>query len=349
MPDRITLHRYPEYHIVISRLNPLEDICCWIQGLKSISYLKELARAKHGISGSELKKYGRLACSFVEIATEYLDQAFGGPSSVAFLPLYYAFLNLSKACIVLGPYREELPKHRLHGASYPGAEKDSRGLETEEILLHPRGTIALLYKTLTDGLEVKRRRISLSRIYPYILDIEAEYRMITGHPGLLRPCRVDIVERNSASRLECRLLPTDDPIPNADDLRHLKAFSGLRRDSHRPDHLVSKFVKARAQDALAPLRQAIRPFLLYVPSGVSHESWFTEVPVSSSHLLLPEELPILLAFFHLSSVVRYKPEFHSKLMDSRYWPLLLAMQKHSSFKFLTLFWSFVHQTSFYIL
>lgn len=348
MPDPITVHRYPEHHTVISRLNPLEDICCWIQGLKSISYLKELARAKHGISGSELTKYGRLACSFVEIATEYLDQAFGGPSSVAFLPLYYAFLNLSKACIVLGPYREELPKQRLHGASYPGAEKDSRGLETEEIVLRPRGTIALLYKTLTGGLEIKKRRTSLSRIYPYILDVEAEYGMVTGQPGLLRPCRVHIVERNSASRLECHLLPSDGPIPNADDLRYLKAFTGLRRDPHRSDHLVSKFVKAKAQDALASLRQAIRPFLLYVPSAVSRERWYMEVPVSSSHLLLPEELPILLAFFHLSSVVRYKPEFHKKLMDSKYWPLLLAMQKHSSFKFLILFWSFVHQTSVYI-
>jgi hypothetical protein len=56
-----------------------------------------------------------------------------------------------------------------------------------------------------------------------------------------------------------------------------------------------------------------------------------------------EELPIVLAFFHLSSVVRYKPEFLARLRDSRYWPVLMSMQTHCMNKLLLLFWSYVHR------
>ncbi len=56
------------------------------------------------------------------------------------------------------------------------------------------------------------------------------------------------------------------------------------------------------------------------------------LPLSRARLLLPEEVPIFLAFFHLGSVVRYKPHFLDKVLDSPFHPFLLATERHVSAK-----------------
>ena len=73
------------------------------------------------------------------------------------------------------------------------------------------------------------------------------------------------------------------------------------------------------------------------------------VPVAGGKLLLPEELPLICAFYHMSSVVRYDPDTLTKLMGSRCWPMLLALRKHGTYRFLLLFWSFAMQCSSYIM
>jgi len=53
-----------------------------------------------------------------------------------------------------------------------------------------------------------------------------------------------------------------------------------------------------------------------------------------------------LLFFWLSNVVRYSPEQLEELQDSRLWPILLTLRKHATLRFLILFWSYFHKTSF---
>jgi hypothetical protein len=60
-------------------------------------------------------------------------------------------------------------------------------------------------------------------------------------------------------------------------------------------------------------------------------------------MYLPEELPIAIALFHISSVVRYKPEFFARIRNSKYWPVVGAARQHILYKFLLLFSSFVRQ------
>jgi len=56
-----------------------------------------------------------------------------------------------------------------------------------------------------------------------------------------------------------------------------------------------------------------------------------------------EELSLLLAFFHMSNVSRYNPEFLSALRDSRFWPVLLVLKRQGMFDAMQLFWSFMHK------
>lgn len=56
-----------------------------------------------------------------------------------------------------------------------------------------------------------------------------------------------------------------------------------------------------------------------------------------------EEVNILLAFFHMSSVVRYDPVFAERLMNSEAVSLLLTLRRHGLYKFMIAFYSFFMQ------
>ena len=75
---------------------------------------------------------------------------------------------------------------------------------------------------------------------------------------------------------------------------------------------------------------------------------YAYVPVSRESLLLPEEFPILCAFYHLSNIVRYNPSALNMLMDSKYWPVILALQSHGLYWFLLLFYRYMMQETVFI-
>lgn len=124
-------------------------------------------------------------------------------------------------------------------------------------------------------------------------------------------------------------------------LRVLTADYRRHRDSVGA-YLARRPLRAGVTEANA-VRAGLRTYLLYSDSDGKPYT-----PVSARSLLLPEEIPIALAFFHLSSVVRYKPEFLSKLRDSRYWPVLAALRYHGLYRATLLFWSHVQQRTLFI-
>tara|TARA_R110000823_G_scaffold132777_1_gene261142 strand:+ start:3736 stop:4308 length:573 start_codon:yes stop_codon:yes gene_type:complete len=63
---------------------------------------------------------------------------------------------------------------------------------------------------------------------------------------------------------------------------------------------------------------------------------------------MPEEFASALAFFHLSSVCRYNPEFMEKLAKSKAWPMLLAMRRHSLYNSIISAWSYIIQKDYRI-
>lgn len=340
--------RYPETREVFTSLDPLEDVKCWISGLKSKRYLTEFVKDKHALQGRiSLQERINAATAFIEIACEYLEQAHNSPQSVSFLPLYYAFLNLAKVYIIFGPFADDLKRQRRHGVTYDPTLKDSRTLETEYIRIRPEGAITLFYRTLLGSYPL-RRYIRLSDIYPYILDIDAEYHTATGHYTKLAPFLIEVKQKkNGKQKLYAKLdrEMMGEPIPHCTELRYLKAFKGMHKDASDPDLLTSPEIPAGSTKSV---RHFIRPPLLYGFKESGESPTYQFVPVCNSGTLLPEEFPILLAFFHMSSVIRYNPQFYKKLIDSKYWPMLLVLRRHATFKFLILFWSFINQTSLYI-
>lgn len=344
--------RYETISGVSSALDPVDDALDWIAGLRSTQYTSDLLRKKHGfVSSQDVRSAAATVAAHTAAAAGLIEQARSGPTALSFLPLYYAILSLSKICVAIGPQRAFIGVHRHHGASYNPLQKSSRDLRTETITLQPKGVLGLFYTTLTGEPWYRAARaMHMAAVMPFITSVGFEHNLAFGSPPKLARVHVGI-EGDAGSRYQLTVAaPLQPPIWNG-RLRELRAFRGLKQDSKDSNEYRSPSVTANsASEARRQLiGRHLRPSLLYDP----HEGNFVGsvgclTPVCSRHLLLPEELPIWLTFFHMSNIVRYKPEFLAKLSDSRSWPFLLAIRRHGLLRFLLLFLSFMHKTAFHL-
>ena len=356
------ISRYDQISLVSTPLNPIEDLLSWLAGLNSIGYTSDILRTVHSFSNTkEIHKCARLISLYTNNALGLTEQAYSGPSDVSFLPLYYAILNLSKVYIILSGREADLSTNRHHGATYDVASKSSRDLLTEAITLRSGGVLPLLYETLT-GIRCswKKKPIRLRTIYPYIRGIGYEYQHAYGMPSALQIIRLGI-KGDSEGGYYLEYLFGNTECAYAGQKQYLKVVKSFRQlfdesihseDEPVPSVFLSKrvFVPTEEQ-ALISLTTNIRRFLLYetILSQPDIEAAGCFTPVSNRELLLPEEIPIWIAFFHLSNLVRYKPEFLHAVKDSRSWPMLLSLRKHAFLRFMIIFWSYLHQKEYRVL
>lgn len=342
-----TIRRYDNELPVSTPFDPLDDVLNWIRGLGSAGYASDILRHVHGFkSQHEIRESSRAMAMYSANACGLAEQAMHGPAETAFLPLYYSILNLSKIYVVLSGRRRLLSANQYHGASYNPSRKASRSLLTEEITLWKRGVLGLFYQALTGApWTFKKHILSMRNAYPYVLGTQFEYEQAFNSPSPIQTVDVRLLKHRDKNDYDLRIKTEPSRHPNGDKRSHLKLLSGFSRDGKDESVFVlstrSQPDEARARSVLL---SGFRRFLLY-----EYDYRLGQVglctPLSNKTLLLPEELPIWLVFFHLSNVVRYNPEFLSRLMGLPSWPMLLALRKHAFFKFCLLFWSFLRQAN----
>jgi len=280
----------------------------------------------------------------------FLEQAFSGPAEVSFLPIYYSLQSLAKIVIVLNGKGAdiEMKKNRFHGATY--VRKTSYDLLTEEITLKSNGIIALFYLSLVgENWGTSDHKIKMKDIYPFISGISHEYSSIYNKPFSTQPVELK-TSGNEVDGFFLELNVAGNLVPNGSNLRYLKIVKGFRRKSKDNDRafIGGRKIKAKKGVAKKSLESDIRRILLSTSGETFGNPRAPSTPVSNKRLLLPEEFPILLAFFHLSNVVRYNPEFLVKIKDSKAWSMLLNMRQDSVYRYLVLFWSYLQQEVFII-
>lgn len=322
----------------------------WTSGLNSSSYAADLLSRLHGFhSNKEIKAAARAISVLARNSLGLLQQAYSGPPELSFLPLYYAILNLSKIYIVAAGKRAELNRNRWHGATYDPAAKASQDLLNENVVLKPRGILPLFYETLTSqSLGTLDRKMMLSDVVPYLRGVTFEYVQAYHKAPPFQPIRITI-EQVASAKYRLRAILEESDHPKSGELRYLKVITGFRPDTQNQRHYLSATVQASSvEDARSRLVSNVRRFLLYDTEVSPFGPDSTWTPRSNRQLLMVEEIPIWITFFYLSNIVRYKPEFLDRLKDSRAWPMLLGLRKHSVLRFLVLFWSYMQKTEYHI-
>jgi len=333
------MQNFPGTHTLKSSLDPIDDTLVLLEYLTAKDYLVDILVTRHGVSKSSALTRTRSIIPHVRTALAYFRQARLGPHELSFLPAYYGILDLLKVYVLCGPYHGDLKAQRWHGASYEVGAKDSRSLLTEVVHLKKGGALPLYYKTVTGVAWPAPTRVTMGEVYSYIPCVSAEYRLATGKRRQVFQFRLTPEEHPHKGKklLAARLLryPGDNKIYGVKDFKALKLF---RQHPSTADMFVGRGVPENCDYSDEAIRKQFRPFLIY-----SFDDHVIDTPCSSSRLLLPEELPIALLFFHMASVVRYKPEFLERIRGSRFWPIVSAARQHCLLRFLVLAWSFFHR------
>jgi hypothetical protein len=339
--------RYDNPYYVVTPFNPIEDLVSWISGLSSSNYVSEILHSVHGVNDKrDIVLRANSIAVYARNAVGLIEEAYSGPAEISFLPLFYSIQNISKIYIIIAGRGKDLTKNKTHGASYDPLRKKSRELRTEEVTVWRHGVLPLFYEVLTnDQWGQFRCNVEMRDIYPFITNISHEYIDAFKEPTRLQSIDLYIQQTKAGEYiLQARLGDCDHP--NAGNLKYLKLVKGFRRDPSNKNILNSpKKLASTIEEARNSLIKGVRRFLIY-HSRYGTGEFLPMTPLSARRMLLPEELPIWIAFFHLSSIVRYNPEFLAQLMDSESWPMLLALRKHSIYKYLQLFWSYLHQRSY---
>lgn len=338
--------RYDSTKIVRTPLDPLDDISSWFTGLRSRGFVGDLLKEIHGFNDrAKIKRASKAISSHAENAVNLLSQGFSGSTDVSFLPIYYALLNIAKIYIILKDKQSELEQQRWHGASYN--PKSRHDLMTEEITLHKKGAIPLYFQSITNQNLVGSKKtipVKMKEIYPFIRSIEHEFSEIYNPAQLYYPISINL-EGNDTDGFKLKADITDKiPLPNFNK-RYIKVLNGFDLVSkvHNTkkgrvinrtgvNSYITRLVKDSKENAKRQLvKQYLRRYLLSTDNAVS-----AITPISNNRLIWPEELPILLAFHHMSNVVRYNPEMLEQFKDSKAWTLLLTLTRHGTLSFLVL-------------
>jgi hypothetical protein len=336
MMDYLDVYRYPSVHKVTTHLDQFSDILEWLKYLTSPEYLKGILVGRHSLNPAQADRRLRQIIPHVATAISFIEQARSGPEDVSFLPTYYAVLDLSKVYVLLGPRHADLPRHRWHGASYNVHAKESHSVRTETVTLKREGALALLYETLTGLPAKKERQISMGRVYSHIKEISAEYALATGDQPEIASLLFSVKGQRSPFTVQVEVVPRSSDTTLT--VRSVPCLKGFRKVPGRANTFTSPPLACPIAQVRQQLRSYLSEHLLY-----SSDTGVPEVALCSRSFPMPEEFPIALLFFHMSSVVRYKPEFLKKIQDSRWWPVLIAARRHCLFRFMLLSWSFVHR------
>jgi len=339
--------RYDNPIHVRTKIDPLTDICSWVSGLRSIEYTADILKEIHGFRISkDIRMSAKAISAHAEYAVNFLEQAWSGPRETVFLPTYYSLLNLAKIYIILSGRLKELRSQRWHGASYVSARKLSHDLMTEEISIKPKGAIPLFYYALTGSkIPVRGVKIKMGELYPFIHCISHEYCTIYKKSESRVSVDLDIEGSDKDGyNLVVKITKFDKRNFSENDL---KFFVSLSQDSKRKSVFRSKKIKCSPDEAGEKLIRFVRRYLICTDiDALGNVEAFTYI--SRKRFLLPEEIPILLTFFHMSNIVRYNPEFLEKLKESKAWALLLVHPKTTTLAFLELFWSYVNKSVYRI-
>jgi hypothetical protein len=269
-------------------------------------------------------------------ARAFLDQAASSPETAAFVSAYYAALNLAKVCILFSPKYDQLAANRYHGVTHAPTSSPNT-LADDQLMLKRGGTIPLFYEVLTGEEITSQTRIAMRDVYALIADISSEWAIATGGVSWIADLSFKTISAKEGAKLKVTVeSPLTDPLL-LDQLPALRKVQPVA-EADEGQQFVSD--RTASEDSMSAVFDEVldRRLLYYPPASGAR------VAIGNmAGLLVVEELPLILAFYHLSSVARYDPEFMSTIRSSRYWPVAAALTSHGLYKFLLLTWCYVRQ------
>lgn len=315
----------------------------WLSYMTAPDFVTDNLQKVHGVAAADAKARTKKIIPHAHDAIAFLDMVDSSPVETGFVPGYYAILNLLKICILASPLHAQLQAQRYHGARYEVDAKDSHSLLTDDITVMGGGAMAIYYKLLTGQGWGNNKRIKIGSLYGYLTDVSHEYTVATGKSPRQANLEMGSVATGRKGRI--RICLTTDPRDGRSRLRprDVPGMKGMKAFGTKGNHFHSAKTYDEGMSTDDLLDAVYDRRYLYYP-----DSRRSRLPLTGLGILPVEEVPIILTFFHLSSVARYKPEFLYKITGSKCWPMVSAHLRQGLYKYILLFWSHMNKRTFIV-
>lgn len=336
-------YRHGESASVSTPLDRYIEVRHWLSYMAAPDFVTDNLQGVHGVAKTDAKARTKKIIPHAHDAIAFLDMVDSSPVETGFVPGYYAILNLLKICILSSPLHSLLQSQRYHGARYEVDSKDSHSLLTDDITVMNGGAMAIYYKLLTGQSWGNNKRIKVGSLYEYLTDVSHEYSVATGKETRQANIEMGSVATSRMGRI--RICLTTDSRDDRARLRprDIPGLKGMIAHGAGGNHFHSSktFDESMSTDDL--LDSVYDRRFLYYP-----DSKRSRLPLAGLSILPVGEIPIILTFFHLSSVARYKPEFLYKITGSKCWPMVSAHLRQGLYKYILLFWSDINKRTFIV-
>lgn len=345
------IYRYdtePAY--VTSNVDLIDNLLNLVSSLKSSGHTYDLLREIHKFpNAAETKKVSTQISLHADMAVELARQGLDSRPEISFLPLYYSALNLAKVTLLFLGQRKALEKNKWHGAVYRATDMN-RSFFDENILVKSGGVVPLMFSATIGGrIPAGGLRIPLVDVYGRIRNITSEYRIVAKKPPSILAVKNTIVRDETKGHFLQVEFCYDDQYfrkpPISNQLSAYHSLSLFRSKNDSPCYRTKR-IKEDFEKAATKIVAGVKRHLLSEVFVSRDQEWVSYVPLSAKKHVFSEDMNILLAFFHLSNIVRYNPQHLEKIMDSKYCLLILALRKDGYLRMLNLFWGNVMRQSF---
>lgn len=342
---KVNPFRYQKENLITTRLDVLEDTMNYLSFFKSLDFTDDILYRVHNITDSrERKILATYIKEHVWLSIDLANQAFNSKEELSYLPLYYSCLNLIKAHLLFMNKRSELNRNLKHGMSY--REKwMKRDFFNEEISFFKCGAVPLYYRTISGNTITNKEeiKISIKDIYSKIRNLTAEYSMVSiDYPVILelKSWMTHINGQNFMSFYNHSSYYKD--LPNTRMVQSIQNVS-LSKDKK---YYLSKNIISNQNDIDRFIESNINKYYINNFYCDVCKEYHLYTSVSWKKHVFNEDLSVILAYFHLSNVIRYNPMHYKKIINSKYNPLITALRKHGYFTFIKSMIGHFHKSLF---
>lgn len=341
---KIKAQRYKAENIIYTSHDRLEELINYISIFKSRDFTSDILNKRHKFTNSKnIKEASNQIKLHMTLALDLIEQGFGSKAELSYLPFYYACLNLIKCHLIALKKSSELKKNKLHGMKYNDNPRTKIFLN-EELKFFKKGTIPLYYQYISGKVISKSGiKVKLDDVYRNIANIQAEYSLSSENHTPQIILKTKVFRMNG--QIKFQLLNHNNNISILPELRYMPALQNFKLSLDKQFYEAKKtFSTLSAAQNFS--QKNVNKFYINNSYCYYCKEFHLKTIESRRRNVFNEDLSISLAFYHLSNMVRYNPEHFYRILDSKNYPMIIALRKNGIYTMLKSMTGHLRQETF---
>lgn len=335
------MYKFDHYEHFSTKLNPIDDFLALLGSLKSREIASKIYVGYNpNANAAEINAVVKMVSAHIDLGINLFRSALKDDITISFNNIYYAMLNTCKAGLALRKGTGVVTSNKWHGATYNINIGGTGGLMDEEVKLKSGGIITRVYEDIMGRTPTfVDINLKLSDVYPWISCISYEYMQFYGKAFI--PVEITTLATGNTNEWKLEISQEENIALDLSKMKIIRDTNSFVVDGTKYVSLDVE-VNVSQEDAKKLLCKKLIEKQLIDETSDIFGSTLIRSPYNTLLHKLPKEVAILLAFYHLSNVVRYNPVYLiENIMQSKDYAVVIGLQRHGVLSFLEGYFSHI--------